>query len=51
VLIKARQIGGACHEGYRSCFFRRTGADGQLVRVGEPVFDASAVYKKEITHA
>ncbi len=23
LLIKARQIGGACHEGYRSCFFRR----------------------------
>ena len=44
VLIKARQIGGACHEGYRSCFFRRAGADGQLARVGEPVFDANAVY-------
>src|SRR5262249_11642277 len=28
VLIKARQVGGACHEGYRSCFFRRLGDDG-----------------------
>jgi phosphoribosyl-AMP cyclohydrolase len=44
LLIKARQVGGACHEGYRSCFFRRAGDDGQLVRVGEPVFDAREVY-------
>jgi phosphoribosyl-AMP cyclohydrolase len=44
LLIKARQIGGACHEGYRSCFFRRVGADGGLERHSEPVFDASSVY-------
>ena len=30
LLIKARQVGGACHEGYRSCFFRRVGDGGQL---------------------
>ena len=30
VLVKARQVGGACHEGYWSCFFRRVGADGRL---------------------
>lgn len=44
LLIKARQVGGACHEGYRSCFFRRVAADGRLEVVGEPVFDAAAVY-------
>ncbi|MDG3004682.1 phosphoribosyl-AMP cyclohydrolase [Paludisphaera mucosa] len=44
VLVKARQVGGACHEGYRSCFFRRVAADGRLEVVGEPVFDAEAVY-------
>ncbi len=27
ILIKARQVGGACHEGYRSCFFRRLEGD------------------------
>ena len=31
ILIKARQVGGACHEGYRSCFFRRVG-DGGILR-------------------
>jgi phosphoribosyl-AMP cyclohydrolase len=29
VLLKVNQIGGAaCHEGYKSCFFRRIEADG-----------------------
>ncbi len=44
LLIKARQVGGACHEGYRSCFFRRVGATGALELISEPVFDAAKVY-------
>src|SRR5271168_2639430 len=44
LLIKARQVGGACHEGYRSCFFRRVGRGGHLECASEPVFDAGAVY-------
>lgn len=43
ILIKARQIGGACHEGYRSCFFRSIGPEGLEV-AARPVFDAGAVY-------
>jgi phosphoribosyl-AMP cyclohydrolase len=35
---------GACHEGYRSCFFRRMEPDGQVAKVAEPVFDPAAVY-------
>jgi phosphoribosyl-AMP cyclohydrolase len=45
ILIKARQVGGACHEGYRSCFFRRVGDTGRLEIVFEPVFDPNAVYR------
>ena len=46
VLLKVRQVGGAaCHEGYRSCFFRRLAPDGVQV-VGERVFDPKQVYKK-----
>jgi len=46
ILIKIRQHGGAaCHEGYRSCFFRRVSASGPEV-VGERVFDPAEVYKK-----
>ncbi|APW59254.1 phosphoribosyl-AMP cyclohydrolase [Paludisphaera borealis] len=44
LLIKARQVGGACHEGYRTCFFRRLTPDGGLETLGVPVFDAHAVY-------
>lgn len=44
LLIRARQVGGACHEGYRSCFFRRVNADGTLEVLGEPVFAPESVY-------
>src|SRR5579864_7074440 len=45
LLIKARQVGGACHEGYRSCFYRRVDDRGQLELVAAPVFDPKAVYR------
>ena len=46
VLLKVNQIGGAaCHEGFKSCFFRRV--DGEtLTTIGARVFDPKAVYKK-----
>lgn len=45
VLLRVRQIGGAaCHQGYRSCFFRKV-ADGQWVVDQERVFDPEQVYK------
>ena len=44
LLVRARQVGGACHEGYLSCFARRVGADGTLVVDAEPVFAAADVY-------
>ena len=28
LLIQVEQIGAACHEGYRSCFFRSVGPEG-----------------------
>lgn len=44
LLVRVRQVGGACHEGYRSCFFRRVAPDGQLEIVEQPVFRAEDVY-------
>jgi phosphoribosyl-AMP cyclohydrolase len=46
VLLKVHQVGGAaCHEGYKSCFFRQV--DGDRLRVvGERVFDPKQVYRK-----
>jgi phosphoribosyl-AMP cyclohydrolase len=48
LLARVRQIGGAaCHEGYRSCFFRRIEpADRSVTVVGERVFDPQQVYQK-----
>ena len=44
VLLKVTQVGGAaCHEGYKSCFFRRLAGNGLTV-VGERVFDPATVY-------
>jgi phosphoribosyl-AMP cyclohydrolase len=46
ILLKVRQIGGAaCHEGYRSCFFRRVTPNGLEV-TDTRVFDPATVYKK-----
>lgn len=46
VLLKVHQIGGAaCHEGYKSCFFRQLQGD-QLQVVAERVFDPKKVYQK-----
>ena len=40
ILLKVEQIGGACHTGYRSCFYRTI--DGDVV--GEKVFDPKEAY-------
>lgn len=45
VLLRVEQAGGACHEGYRSCFFRRRGEGGAVETDGERVFDPKDVYK------
>jgi phosphoribosyl-AMP cyclohydrolase len=49
LLAKVNQVGGAaCHEGYKSCFFRRLNDDGTSCEtVGERVFDPAAVYQKK----
>jgi phosphoribosyl-AMP cyclohydrolase len=44
LLIKVRQIGGACHEGYRSCFYRQISAQGQLESIATRVFEPATVY-------
>jgi phosphoribosyl-AMP cyclohydrolase len=40
ILLLVEQTGGACHTGYRSCFYRNL--DGQVV--GEKVFEPDDVY-------
>ncbi len=40
ILLSVEQIGGACHTGFRSCFYRTIEGDV----VGEKVFDPDEVY-------
>lgn len=40
LLVRVEQVGAACHEGYRSCFFRRVSDDGEeLETVAERLTD------------
>ena len=36
LLLKVEQIGAACHEKYRSCFFRDLSSEGELASNGTP---------------
>jgi phosphoribosyl-AMP cyclohydrolase len=44
ILLKVEQSGAACHEGYRSCFFRQITPDG-LKTVAQRMVDPASVYK------
>lgn len=46
VLLKVKQIGAACHEGYYSCFFRKISDENgfKLKIVKEKVFTPEKVY-------
>jgi phosphoribosyl-AMP cyclohydrolase len=46
VVYKVEQKGGACHTGYRTCFFRKVVGD-ELKTVGERLFDPEEAYKKK----
>jgi len=45
ILLKVMQDGAACHEGYRSCFFREVAGDEVKV-VAERLVDPGDVYGK-----
>ena len=48
VLVRVEALGpGVCHEGYRTCFFRKLAADGSATTVEERTFDPNAVYGKD----
>jgi len=45
LLVSVQQVGGACHTGYRSCFFRRLSPTNRWKAVGRRIFDPDKVYK------
>lgn len=47
VLLKVKQAGAACHEGYRSCFFRRVEPEtGELQVMLERLVNPEEVYSR-----
>lgn len=45
ILLRVEPKGpGVCHEGYRTCFYRRVERDGQVTFTEERAFDPAAVY-------
>ena len=47
LLIKVEQTGGACHEGYKSCFYRKCNKAMETFQIVEKkVFNPEEKYKK-----
>jgi phosphoribosyl-AMP cyclohydrolase len=47
VLLRVVQHGGAaCHEGYKSCYYRRVLPDDSYQLVAQRIFDPTVVYHK-----
>ncbi len=44
VVVRARQSGPACHEGFRSCFYRTVTAAGALQEQGERLMTPEQMY-------
>lgn len=50
LLLRVEAVGpGVCHEGYRSCFFRKLEPDGSATVIAERSFEPEKVYKQEKT--
>lgn len=48
LIIKAEQKGGACHTGYRSCFYRKIDLKNKKILIsGKKVFDEKKIYKNK----
>ncbi|RLI95685.1 MAG: phosphoribosyl-AMP cyclohydrolase [Candidatus Altiarchaeales archaeon] len=48
VLFRVRQRGGACHNGYKSCFYRKFDMNkGDFIIVGRRVFNPERIYKNK----
>ena len=51
LLIEIEQVGAACHEGYKSCFFRDISGEGEISTNDEPLVKPEVVYKDKVREA
>ena len=47
LVVEVIQSGAACHNGYRSCFYRKLNDGGQFEVIDERIFDPDEVYGKK----
>jgi len=47
LVVEVTQSGAACHNGYRSCFYRKLNDSGEFEVVDERIFDPDKVYGKK----
>jgi len=48
LLVRVEPVGpGVCHQGYRSCFFRRIEDDGSAALIADRTFEPDRVYGQE----
>ena len=47
LLVSVDQVGGACHAGYRACFFRKLSSAKVWKPAGRRLFDPDKVYGKK----
>ena len=48
IIMKVEQIGAACHEGYRSCFFRQLDIDKENIDIGNLTDDDVKVISERL---
>lgn len=46
LLLKVKQIGASCHEGYDTCFYNEY-INGRIKIIGKKIFNPEKVYKKK----
>lgn len=44
VVVRARQTGPACHEGYKSCFYRTVDSEGKLQENAQRLLSPEQIY-------
>lgn len=47
ILLRVEQVGAACHEGYKSCFFRTISTDGHTQIVDERLKSPEEIYGEQ----
>lgn len=47
LLVEVEQAGAACHEGFKSCFFRDVSTEGEIVENAKRLVEPEKVYSKK----